>query len=514
MRRLCVVLSLFAILGTYAVAQAPVQPKLVLVIVIDQFRYDYLTRFRAEYTGGFKTLFDRAALFTNAHYEHFPTVTAIGHSTILTGAPPSLSGIIGNDWYDRVTGKQVASVSDPSVRLLGGAGESGSSPRRLLVNSVGDELKTARGADHKVIGVSFKDRAAILPAGHGADAAYWFDGTSGNFVSSTYYFADLPAWVKEFNRGRADRYKGVEWMGKKLASDSKLYSQLAASPFGNELLEEFAEQVIGAEQMGADGKTDLLSVSFSSNDYVGHGTGPDSAEVHDMCLRTDKLLDRLFKYIDTKVGLRNVAVVLTADHGVAPLPEAQAARRMAGGRMPERVVTDTVQSALVARFGEAKWIISRGEHSLYLNYDVISQKGVDYDQVAEVARKAAAGIPHVLRVYTREELRRGIPADSVGRRLMNGFNAPRSADIFVLLEPYWMFGASGTTHGSAFSYDTHVPMIYMGPWFKTGRYDQTVAVNDIAPTLATLLGIETPGGSIGRCLSECFAAPVPERKSR
>jgi predicted AlkP superfamily pyrophosphatase or phosphodiesterase len=254
-------------------AADPPKPKLVLAIVIDQFRYDYLTRFRSEYSAGFVRLLDHGAVFTNARFEHFPTVTAIGHSTFLSGATPSMSGIVGNDWYDRDEGKTVTSVVDSATKLLGGnAAPVGSSPHRMLVDTVGDELKMSNGGQSKVIGISLKDRAAILPAGHMANGAYWFDARSGNFVSSTYYFADLPQWAKDFNGAHpADQYRGATFLTKTLPSEgAALYSAIDASPYGNELIERFAEAAVKAEQLGQRGVTDLLAVSFSSNDYVGH----------------------------------------------------------------------------------------------------------------------------------------------------------------------------------------------------------------------------------------------------
>ncbi len=487
---------------------AETKPKLVLVIVVDQFRYDYLTRFQGDYSGGLAKLLKDGAVFTNARYEHFPTVTAIGHATILTGATPSISGIVGNDWFDRDTGKQVTSVSDPACKLLGGTGEGGSSPHRLLVSTVGDELKIANGGTSRVIGISLKDRAAILPAGHSANAAYWFDGRGGRFVSSTWYMDRLPDWVDAFNARAAAGYRGAAWLNHKLPDDASASAALAASPFGNDIVEAFAEQALEREGLGKGPATDLLSVSFSSNDYVGHEYGPDSPDVREISIRTDRMLEKFFRYIDSQVGLRDVLVVFTADHGVAPLPEANAARHMPGGRMPAGIIQNTVQAELTKRFGEGNWIVSPSEHSLYLNDALIRDKKIDANDVAKAARDALLRVPHVFRVYTREQLREGHTLeDQVGRRVMNGFYARRSADIYVLLEPYWMFGSEGTTHGTTFSYDSHVPVIFMGPGIKPGKYYGSIAVNDIAPTLATLLEIETPSGSVGRTLSEMFVNP-------
>lgn len=502
-------LTLILAAAAVAAAPGPVKPKLVLAIAVDQFRYDYLTRFRSGYNAGFDRLLKKGAVFTNARYEQFPTVTAIGHSTMMTGATPSISGIVGNDWYDREAGKNVTSVSDDSVKILGGRGEAGSSPHRMLVSTVGDEMKMAGQKPCKVIGISLKDRSAILPVGHMADGAYWFDNKTGGFVSSTYYFADLPAWVKDFNASKpADRYKGGEWMGKKFPAEAgeKLYASMPVSPFGNELIEAFAERAIQAEQLGAHGAPDLLAVSFSANDYVGHELGPDAPEVRDISIRTDRIVGKLFEFVDAQVGMQNVLVVFTADHGVAPVPEVNTQRKMPGGRMSPGIVRETVQKALTQKYGEGKWITSPSEHSLYLNRDLIRDKKLDEAEVNRVAAQAALGIPHVFRVYTREQLMNGSALeDQVGRRVMNGFYVRRGADVYIMLEPYWMFAARGTTHGTTFSYDAHVPIIFMGPGVRPGIFYQAIAVNDIAPTLATILSIEIPSGSVGRVLSEIFS---------
>jgi predicted AlkP superfamily pyrophosphatase or phosphodiesterase len=517
-----ILLSVGVVMGQVALkGNAAGKPKLVLAIMIDQFRYDYLTRFRGEYSGGLNRLLTKGAVFTNAEYEHFPTVTAVGHSTFLTGATPSISGIIGNDWYDRASGKNVTSVTDDTVKLVGGRTDAGASPRRMLVSTVGDELKIANDGKSRVIGISFKDRSSVLPAGHMADGAFWFEAKTANVVSSTYYFPDLPGWVKDFNSSKpADKYLGAVWnlapysdkTIKMAATPSeKYYDDLKATPFGNELIESFAERAITAEQLGKRDTTDVLAVSFSSNDYVGHDTGPDSPEVHAMCVLTDQLLDKFFRFVDGQVGIENVLVVVSADHGVVSRPEVTAARKMPGGRMPARVIQDAVQAGLTEKFGEGKWIISPSEHSLYLNRELMHQKKLDERIVERAAMEVVRVIPHVARVYTREQLANGqAMEDEVGRRVMNGYNTQRGADLVMVLEPYWIYPSRDprqvTTHGTPYTYDAHVPVIFMGPNIKAGRYNRKVAVNDIAPTLATILDVATPSGSVGRVLSEMLVS--------
>jgi predicted AlkP superfamily pyrophosphatase or phosphodiesterase len=499
------------LLAATLVSAAPKKPKLVVAIVIDQFRYDYLTRFRSEYHAGFDRLLTNGAVFTNANYIHFPTVTAVGHSTFLTGATPSISGIVGNDWFDRDENKHVTSVSDSGTKLLGGTGE-GASPHRLLVSTVGDELKMSDGRKSRVIGISLKDRAAILPAGHMANGAYWFDLKARGFVSSTYYFADLPGWVKDFNNGHeGDKYRGVTWLNHKMPDDlAKLYgdnteSPLEASPYGNELVERFAERALAAEQLGKRDVTDILAVSFSSNDKVGHNYGTYSPEEHDVAVQTDKILERLFQAIDKQVGLDNTIVVLTGDHGVAPSAEEDAANHMPGGRMPGNTVRNAAQAALVAKYGEGEWVSGSWDLALYLNEDQIAKKNLDAVEVRRVAAAAAQRVPHIFRVYTRDQLLVGaVQGDQISRRLINGFNVRRSPDIQFIPEPYWIIANAVSTHGSPFDYDSHVPIVFMGLGIRAGHYDANVAVNDIAPTLATILEVETPSGSVGRVLSEMW----------
>jgi predicted AlkP superfamily pyrophosphatase or phosphodiesterase len=515
MRFFLVLLSLCACVQAQPSAA---RPKLVVAITVDQFRYDYLVRFRGQYTGGIDRLLRQGAVFTNAFFEHFPTVTAAGHSTFLSGATPSVSGIIGNEWFDRESGKQVTSVADDNEESLGGASRGAAksaSPRRMLVSTIGDELKMA-GRGSKVIGVSLKDRSAILPAGHMADGAYWFDPQSGNFASSTYYFKQLPAWVDDFNKSRfADKFAGVKWTAagggtllKAMPASigREYFNALESSPYGNDIVEKFAEAAVTGEQLGKRNTTDLLAVSFSANDYVGHGNGPDSPHVKEVSILTDRLLGEFFRFLDAQVGMRNVVVVFTADHGVAPLPELAAERRIPGGRISEKTIDETIEKALRARFGEGKWVAGRTGASRYLNHTLIKEKNLNYEEVLDTAAEALRAIPHMHRVYTRANLAKGaVPGDLIDKRVLAGFYYKRAADLTVVADPYYLFEARGTSHGMPFQYDAHIPVIFMGPGIKPGRYHERVAANDIAPTLATLLEVLMPSGAVGRTLHEILA---------
>jgi predicted AlkP superfamily pyrophosphatase or phosphodiesterase len=504
------------------------KPKLIVGIVIDQFRYDYLTRFRSDYRGGLDQMLRQGADFTNAFYAQVPTVTAVGHSIFMSGAMPAVSGIVGNSWYDRTEHQVVTSVCDWNVKIVGGGQEEKkprctdsdpASPKRLLVSTVGDELRDANGSS-KVIGISIKARSAILPSGHRAAGAYWFDDATGNFITSSFYMQALPQWAGNFNQQKLPaKYVDQKWEGfpkwnfHAAAGSPMPYSKLPASPWGNELIERFAEKAISGEKLGQRGVTDLLTVSFSSNDYVGHAVGPYAPEVRDMAIRTDQLLGKLFRVIDQAVGLKNVVVVLTADHGVAPTPATDEADKMPGGYL-HGDVEQVVVSALNGKYGTADWIIpGGGETSIYFNREAMEHartkdgRPVAASEVYSTAKDALFADPqlHIARVYTREQLDNGVAGDFIARAEMNGYFPRRSGDLSIVLEPDYIPGSSGTTHFSPYLYDRHVPVLFMGPGIRPGRYDATITPNDIASTLATMLDVQTPSGSSGRVLTELFA---------
>ncbi|MCU1330766.1 MAG: type phosphodiesterase/nucleotide pyrophosphatase [Bryobacterales bacterium] len=515
------------ILSAFASAAPPLppprKPKLVLAITVDQFRYDYLLRFRSEYTAGLKRLLDQGAVFDDAHYIHVPTVTAVGHSTILSGATPMMSGIVANEWYDRALGKNVTSVTDSKTKLLGtSVATDGSSPRRLLVSTVGDEIKMS-GQESRVIGVSIKDRSAILPVGHMADGAYWFDNKSGHWVTSTYYKDAMPAWVDKINEGKpAAKAETADWMPLISKPGAKPFCNMAAakgdipkcrsleaSPWGNEMIEDFAEQALLAEKMGQHNGTDILSVSFSSNDYVGHAMGPDSPEVHDITLRTDRVIGKLFDAVEKSVGMANVVVFLTADHGVSPVPEESAARKMPGGRNITAALSQALEEGLTAKYGAGKWIVGREGWQPYFNLELIASKKLDEADVQRTAAAIARRQPHVFNVFTSQQLLNGpMPGGPVATGVQNGFFYGRSPDLTIIQDPFYLFStateATGTSHGSPFNYDTHVPVVFMGTGIKAGHYFQRVAVNDIAPTVSAIVGVQEPSGSVGRVLQEMW----------
>jgi predicted AlkP superfamily pyrophosphatase or phosphodiesterase len=558
--------------GNAALTKEP-RPRLVLLIVVDQFRYDYLTRFGDLFgSHGIGRLMREGASWTEANFDHMPTFTAPGHAVFMTGAWPSQTGIIANEWYERDTGKKVKSVTDDStIKLAGRPGEKGYSPRRLLCSSVGDELRIADGDRSKVIGISAKDRSAILPAGRRANAAYWFGTDNGNMLSSTYYFDKEPGWVERFNnRHLADQWFGAHWdrllpeaeylkrAGKddvpwenldKSSNDSNFfphvitggadkpgkmfYKALDYTPFSNDVLIAFAEDAITNEKLGDDADTDLLSVSFSANDYVGHRFGPYSHEAMDMTLRVDRQIGTLLDFVDARVGLRNTVVIFSADHGASPVPEQAALMNLPGHRYQKAELRRIVEDGLKARYARkdhpatdyVQTFTNKEEteqglinSNFYLNRAALKRDGIDLDECERVVGELSMRMPGAARYFTRAQLESNFisSADPIARRVLHGFYPQRSGDVIVVFEPYNILfdlpddptdPRSTATHGSPYSYDTHVPLIIMGRDFTKGSYDQAATPADIAPTLAGLLGVQSPSCSVGRVLSEALVKP-------
>jgi len=551
-------------------SQSP-RPRLVLLIVVDQFRYDYLSRFGDLFgSRGIGRLMREGASWTEANFDHVPTFTAPGFAVFMTGAWPSQTGIVANEWYERETGRRVKAISDDTTRMLAGKpGEKGYSPRRLLCSTVGDELRLADNDRSKVIGISQKNRSAILPAGRRANAAYWFSTDNGNIISSTYYFNQLPDWVVRFNnRHLADAFFGARWdrllpneaeylrragkddvpwenldkssadtnffphvvTGGSTAPDKAFYRALDYTPFSNDMLVALAEEAITNEKLGAGDDTDVLSVGFSANDYVGHRFGPYSQEAMDMTLRVDQQIGKLLDFVDARVGLGNTIVIFTADHGASPIPEQAALQNLAGRRYQKADLLKVAEEGLQARYARKdrpatdyiQTFSNKNEteqgllnSNFYLNRAALQRDGVDLDEAERVLGEAVMKVPGVARYFTRKQLENNsVPsADAVARRVLHGFYSGRSGDVIIVYEPYTIQfdppddptdPRSSATHGSPYSYDTHVPLIIMGRGFAVGKYAQAAAPTDIAPTLAHLLGLEAPSCSVGRVLAEAL----------
>jgi hypothetical protein len=522
-----------------AVAQSPspatgARPRLVVAIAVDQLRADYMDRFRPFFgRSGFNLFLQRGASFASARYEHATTSTCPGHAVMLTGSYGTVNGIIANDWYDAVAGKDVYCAADTTVRLIGVDLE-GRSPRNLKNATVGDLLKIGTGGRSKVLTVSAKDRSAIMMGGHLADAAYWMVDTL--FVTSTYYRKEMPAWARQFNgAGKVSSYFGKKWerllpaavydmvgpddvaaeadeagTGRTFPHPIGGAEAFDLSPFSNEVVAEFAMRAVTEEGLGRDTVPDLLGISFSANDWVGHAYGPDSHEVMDVTVRLDRTLARLFAFLDKTVGLANVVMVLTADHGVAPLPEVFANLHPGASarRFNPAVVDTAVDAALRARYGPAPapgWIAYHDQPQLYLNRAALRAKRVSVEDAERVAQAAIMTVPGVHEALTSSELATG-RARGVRSAEVLSFYPGRSGNIYYQMEPYILVddGATGTGHGTPWAYDQQVPLLLYGSRILTGVRRTPAAVADIAPTLSALLGLTAPGGSQGRVLEEAL----------
>lgn len=541
------------------------RPRLVLLIAVDQFRYDYLERFGDLFgPSGLKRLLRDGASWTQANYDHTPTYTAPGHATMMTGAYPSESGIIGNEWIDRASLKRISSVTDETVKLLGSGdpAEVPASPRRLLSSTVGDELKLITNGRSTVIGISAKDRSAILPAGRRANAAYWLSNT-GTMASSTYYFNQLPAWVTAFNDSKpADKYFGAKWdrllaeseYAKRAGPDSTpwetvgsasgdtntfphtitggaktpnraFYTHLDHSPFSNDILVSFAQEAIVNEKLGQDDDPDVLTVSLSANDYIGHRYGPYSQEAMDAVLRVDRQVTTLLEFVQARIGLAHTLIAFTADHGVSPIPEQAAALGLGGARVKSTDILSTIRSAISARYNpqakspdpSADYILKYNyfgavtdayiNGNIYFNYEALKRDNIDLTEISRVVAAAGLTIPGVARSFTRDQLLRGATSitDPIERRVIHGFSPTRSGDVVMIAEPYKYLGDTITaTHGSPYSYDTHVPLMIMGTSVTPGRYLEPATPADIAPTLSAVLRITPPSTATGRVLLEAI----------
>ena len=503
----------------------PQRPKLVLVLVIDQFRYDYLIRFRP-YFGkvGFNRLLDGGAVFTDCRYDYATTITGPGHATLLTGTYPWAHGIIENEWYDRDKKREVYCVEDLSTRLVASREKASASPafspRNLTASTLGDELRMATEFRARAVSISLKDRAAILMGGHAASGAFWYNVGSGRFVTSTYYMPTLPAWVDDFNqRSPVSQFCGRKWQalaetpgaaGKTFSAfepsagescpDPKFLDWLDNTPFMNEVELAFATEAIRSEHLGQGPETDLLTLSLSVNDYIGHRFGPYSDQVADTTLRTDRDLATFFDQLDKLVGLDNVWIALSADHGVAPSPAFIQQHKLGLGMATPANVRAAVENALAHAFGPGPWVEDQDETNIFLNQERLKKANVPESKAEELAAQAASSQPDVAAAFTRTQFLTGsLPSTPIARKAANSFNAKRSGDVFLVFEPYAVpsSSATGTTHGTPWNYDAQVPLVLWGSPFKPGFYPNACQPVDLAATLAALLGLTQPSCAQG-----------------
>lgn len=524
-RSLAFVLTLFAAL----LAKAE-PPKLVLTIIVDQMRYDYLERSPHLFgPNGFRLLLERGAFMTSAKYNYFPTVTGPGHASYLSGAGPAVHGIIANEWFDRKTGKEMYCCADTNVTAVGTTNKSQMSPRNFIGATVADQMRLHFNS--KVVGVGTKDRAAILPSGKKPAGAFWLDSKSGNFITSTYYMTNLPAWVNDFNERKLPRsFDGKVWdrlydvkeymFADAEKGEGKLHKEtnsifphtitltstnvdtILGTPFGDEVVTQFALAAFEGEKLGQGETTDMLCVSYSACDGVGHNFGPYSHEIQDLIYRLDGQFEKLFNKIDEKVGLANVVIVLTADHAVAPVPEFASEMGLDGNRFHAAKYMTNLQTKLEEKFGAGKYFRSMKMNygDIFFNQETLAQKGLAPSTIASFLREEAFSSGNFQAIYTREQLLNGTAPGWIGESVLRGYNPERGADMVFLGKPYSIpsTGKTGTTHGSVYAYDTRVPIIFFGRPFKAGRYADEFYITDIAATLCSALRIEEPPGSIGK----------------
>ncbi len=520
---------------SYIYAQEHIKPNLVIGIVVDQMRYDYLQRYWNKFGDeGFKKLVNNGYLCRNTHFNYVPTYTGPGHASIFTGTTPSVHGIISNMIFDRSSASVFYCVNDKNVHPVGTQDSSSMcSPANMYVATIGDQLRFESNYKSKVIGLSLKDRAAILPAGHSANAAYWFDGTTANWVSSTYYMNELPGWVTAFNNEKkVEAYLNKSWTTvlpiKKYTESSaddesweypfngeispvfphnlpKLkalnggFYLIKSTPYGNTLTREFAEAAITGEKLGKGEATDMLTVSFSATDYIGHSFGPNAVETEDTYIRLDKDLALFLEFLDKNIGAGNYLLFLTSDHGVCETPGYLQEHHMPGGYFNAVQMLDQIKAMLIEKFGTADVLLGYNDMQFYLNKELILKKGLDADYIEKQIIDILINIKGVAAAISVKELLSGHYSEGFSSLLQNGIHQKRSGDVVFLLQPGWIIGnGKGTTHGSLYNYDSHVPLIWYGAGIDHGSTDLPVNITDITPTLSRLLNIPSyPDGCSG-----------------
>jgi arylsulfatase A-like enzyme len=497
------------------------RPKLVVVVVIDQFRGDYLERYRDQWgEGGFRLLLERGADFTDCNYNYANTRTAPGHATLLTGAYTNGHGIMANEWWDPQKKAMVAAADDDQTKLVGIAGGApGASPHHLLADTLGDELKLATQGKSRVFGIALKDRASVLPAGFAADGAYWIDRATGTWITSTYYRSELPKWAQDFNNNkRAEKYLNQDWKdnnGNVLRTtkpaDGKqgnFYDLVGSTPLANDYEFEFARELITYEKLGNGPATDLLIISLSANDILGHKVGPDSAEMQAMALATDRQLAGFFEFLGHQIGLANIWIALSADHGIAPLPKVAAGLHLPGGNVPGDEIRKQINSGLSTRLSHPAEYVKDFDYPVaWLNPDAFAALKMN-EPDAERAVGEALKQAGLRAYYTRSQLERGdAPNTETGLKYLHSYSPLGGWYVLGVPTPFTIGFVGGTDHATPYTYDTHVPLAFYGLPFQPGTYRTHAEPVDLAPTLASLLGINAPSHSVGRVLTEILVPP-------
>ncbi|SEM01285.1 Predicted pyrophosphatase or phosphodiesterase, AlkP superfamily [Aquimarina amphilecti] len=515
-----------------------VRPKLVVGIVVDQMRYDYLTRFYDRFgQGGFKRMVNEGFNCKNNHFNYIPTYTGPGHASVFTGTTPKNHGIISNNWYDKFGKDMVYCASDSLVRAVGSDSElERMSPRRMKTTTFADQNRLHTQLKGKSIGIAIKDRGAILPAGHSANGAYWFRGKEeGKWITSTYYRNELPDWVQKFNDSDKAASYFKEWntlydistytesgndennfergfTGKEKATfpynlaelkeQNAGYDIIKGSAYGNSLTTDFAIASIDGESLGEDDITDVLTVSFSSTDYVGHNFGVNSKEIEDTYLRLDKDLERFFKVLDTKVGKGNYTVFLTADHGAVHVPSYLEEVKIPAGYFNRDAFVDTIEKFVKDTFSVNGLIENISNGQVFFAYDILKKNKINAKELESAIAHFALQEKSIDKVFTRTQLEGAEYSSGLAALIQKGYNQKRSGDVVMVMDPATIvYSKTGSTHGSGLNYDTHAPLLFMGKGIKQGSTTEKTTIPDIAPTISALLGITFPNGATGDVLS-------------
>jgi predicted AlkP superfamily pyrophosphatase or phosphodiesterase len=504
-----------------ASAQNPQRPKIVIGMMVDQMRWDYLYRYADRYgAGGFKRLLGEGFSCENTLINYAPTVTACGHTSVYTGTTPAVHGIIGNGWYVRSLGRDINCVEDTAMK-------GGMSPRNLLTTTVTDELRLATNFESKVVGVALKDRGAIFPAGHTANAAFWYDGKADGFTSSPYYMQELPQWVQRFNEQKlGEQYLANGWKTlypietyKQSTADNKDYERpfsgepqpvfphriknARATPYGNTLTLAFARAAIENYKLGGGKATDCLVMSLSSPDAVGHQFGPNSIEAEDVYLRLDQELETFFRYLDQRFGKNSYLFFITADHGVSQSPGFLEEQRLPTGLFDSDSISTAVNEAIREKFGIAKGLLAISSYQLYLNREAFDSAGIDQAAVEKVVIRVLMKQPGIANAVSLASLGAVALPQPARDMFVNGYNPQRGGDVLMVVQPGWKDGSRmGATHSLWYPYDAHIPLVWMGWGIRHGHTNRTVSITDIAPTLAALLHIQQPSGCTGSAITE------------
>jgi predicted AlkP superfamily pyrophosphatase or phosphodiesterase len=519
-RLAAILLVLLFLIGLSFGSAYNAHPKLVVIVVIDQFRGDYLERYHDEYVpGGFRLFLEHGANFTDCNYNYVNTITGPGHATLFTGTYSSDHGIRVNEWWDTGKKKFVTSVEDDNTKLVGIAGDRvGASPHNLQADTLGDELRLATQGKSRVFGVSLKDRAAVLPAGFASNGAYWIDAKTGTWVTSTYYRQELPAWAEAINQsGRAEKLFGLEWKDKtghvlrstkKTADENSFFELVGPTPYSVQYELDFAKELIRQEKLGSGPATDLLSVSLSANDILGHDVGPDSPEMHAMALALDESLAGFFHFLDQQVGLGNVWIALSADHGVAPAPAAAQRLHIPATGLDGDHILKELNAELSARFSPSapqNYVRDLDYPSAYVNEDAFGSVKVSEEDAERAVGEALMKVVAMRGFYTRAQLARGdVPNTEMGTKYLHSYSPLGGWYVIGIPTPFTIGYMTGTSHGTPYTYDTHVPLSFYGSAFRPGFYRAHSEPVDLAATLASLLGINAPTHAIGRVLTEAL----------